>query len=266
MGEPGEATAQPSVKRLARARGEAPAVVPPPGPVAATRTAKGVKPDAKPGAPRGGGIAKAGAAAAASGLRASGAVAKAAGAPSIKAGRKPNTTVGVVSVALASVRAATGPGGKTAPRARAAEQASRPAKPATAGQSVPKERVSKAPRASGTSAQSRCWRCGTGRIGRGRRVRLLERPRRRRRNKWPPPGGFLRPMEAALAPGPALRDPLGIRASRLSGAVNDPSPASARAVRRCGSAKSDNPMCGFLPDRDDLPRILIGPVARPSRR
>jgi len=152
MAEPGEATAQPSVKRLSRARGEAPAVVPPPGPVAATRTAKGVKPDAKPGAPRGGGFAKAGAAAAASGRRAHRAVAKAAGAPSVEADRRPRRTADVVPIAAAPVRAAKAPEAHAAPRTRAAEPASRLPKPATSGHAPPKGGTSKAPRASGTSA------------------------------------------------------------------------------------------------------------------
>jgi len=146
MAEPGEATVQPSVKRLGRARGEAPTVVPPPGPVAATRTAKSVKPQAKPGAPRGGGIV----AAVASGLKASGAVAKAAGAASVKVNRKHRRTADVVPIAAASARAAKAIDGKVAPRARAAEPASRPPKPATAGHALPKEGTSKAPRASGT--------------------------------------------------------------------------------------------------------------------
>jgi len=153
MAESGEATAQPSAKRLARAHGEAPVDVPPPGPVAAARTAKRAKPEAKPGALRGGGITEEGASVAvASGLGASRAVAKATGGPLVKGDRKPRRTADLVSIAATPARAAKAAEPKAAPRTRAAEPASRPHKPATAGHAPPKEGTSKSPRASETSA------------------------------------------------------------------------------------------------------------------
>jgi hypothetical protein len=116
--------------------------------VATTRMAK----SAKPGAPRGAGFAKVGAAAAPD-LGTPGPVAKAVGAIAVKAGRKTSKAADGVPLASASARAAKATGGKAALRARSAEQAPRPSK-ASAGRAapeVPKEGTSKAPRAQGMS-------------------------------------------------------------------------------------------------------------------
>ncbi len=111
---------------LDMAQEQAPVSVPPPEPVAATRTVQGVKSGDTPGVPKDAGAAKAGAA-------------------SVKAGRRPGKTAAVVPIASAAARAGKAPGGKTAPRARLADQASGPPKASTAGRAAPKEGVSRAP-------------------------------------------------------------------------------------------------------------------------
>lgn len=149
--EPGKAPANPSVERPVKARRGASAAVPPAASVAVTRAGKG----SKPGAPTGGGLAKAGVTAAASGLGTSGPTPTVAGAIAIKVGRKISKAADAVPIASASAQTAKARGDKTAPRARFAEQTSTPPQAATAGRAtpkVPKKAASKAPRAPGTSA------------------------------------------------------------------------------------------------------------------